>query len=168
MANSVFIQGKDGRFVDGAAAAGAAFARKAVHRGAAFGDIDNDGRIDAVVTALDAPLEIWHNVSPTPQHWLLVRVVGKGGNRDGVGARLKAVTPSGAQYNQVNTAVGYGCASDPRVHFGLGPDAVVKELRLEWPSGAVQTLRDVPADQIITVREADASPPSDVARARTP
>ena len=59
------------------------------------------------------------------------------------------------QYSHVNTAVGYGCASDPRVHFGLGKDAVVKELRLEWPSGTVDVLRDVKADQILTVREGE-------------
>jgi hypothetical protein len=69
-------------------------------------------------------------------------------------------TASGTQHGHVNTAVGYGCASDPRVHFGLGPDAVVRELRLEWPSGTVQTLRDVPADRVVTVREEATDAPS--------
>ena len=68
------------------------FARKAVHRGAAFGDIDNDGRIDVVVTALDGALELWRNVSPAPNHWLLVKTVGTKSNRDGMGAKLKIVT----------------------------------------------------------------------------
>ena len=145
---------KNGKFVDALGRGGAAFAgRKAVHRGAAFGDLDDDGRVDAVVSALEAPLEIWRNVSPAPNHWLLVRTVGTKSNRDGVGTRIRVTTASGTQTSHVNTAVGYGCASDPRVHFGLGPDAVVRELRLEWPSGVVQALRDVPADRIITVRE---------------
>jgi hypothetical protein len=167
--NTVYVNLKNARFVDASAGAGRDFAsRKAVHRGAAFGDLDDDGRVDVVVSALEAPLEIWRNVSPAPNHWLLVKTVGTRSNRDGIGMKIRVTTASGTQVSHVNTAVGYGCASDPRVHFGLGPDGVVKELRLEWPSGAVQTLRDVPADQIITVREADASPPSDVARARTP
>jgi hypothetical protein len=152
-ANTVYVNLKDGRFADASGSAGAEFARKAVHRGAAFGDLDNDGRVDVVVSALEAPLEIWRNVSPTRNHWLLVSTVGSRSNRDGAGARIRVTTASGTQYNHVNTAVGYGCASDHRVHFGLGKDAVVAELRIDWPSGTVQTLRDVPADQILTVRE---------------
>jgi hypothetical protein len=153
MANAVFVNLKDGTFADGSASAGEAFAGKAVHRGASFGDLDNDGRVDVVVSALDGPLEIWRNVSPALHHWLLVRTVGRASNRDGMGAKIKVLTASGPQYNDVNTAVGYGCASDRRVHFGLGPDSVVKELTIAWPSGKVQTLRDVRADQVLTVQE---------------
>jgi len=152
MANAVFVNLKDGRFADGSPGAGAEFGRKAVHRGAAFGDIDNDGRVDVVVTALDGPLELWRNVSP-PRRWLQVLTVGRKSNRDGVGAKLKIVTASGTQWSHVNTAVGYGGASDRRVHFGLGSDARVRELTLEWPSGVTQTLRDVAADQVLTLRE---------------
>ncbi len=153
MANAVFVNLKDGRFVDGSAAAGEAFARKAVHRGAAFGDLDNDGRVDVVVSALDGSLELWHNVSPESRHWLLVDAVGRKSSHDGQGAKIKVVTASGAQYNDVNTAVGYGCASDRRVHFGLGADALVKELTITWPSGKTQTLDGVRVDQVLTVRE---------------
>jgi enediyne biosynthesis protein E4 len=153
MANAVFANLADGRFADASDGAGAAFARKAVHRGAAFGDIDNDGRVDVVVTALDGPLEVWRNVSPRPNHWLAVRTVGTKSNRDGMGAKIKVVTKSGAQYDHVNTAVGYGCASDRRVHFGLGKDGVVGELTVTWPSGKTQTLKQVTADQVLTVRE---------------
>jgi hypothetical protein len=168
-ANTVYANLKNGKFVDASAGAGAAFAsRKAVHRGAAFGDLDDDGRVDAVVSALEAPLEIWRNVSPAPNHWLLVRTVGSRGNRDGVGARLRLTSASAVQHNHVNTAVGYGCASDRRVHFGLGPDTVVKELRIEWPSGAVQTLRDLSADRIIDVREDEASATSEEGTVKKP
>ncbi len=161
--NSVYVNLKNGRFADASASAGAAFARRAVHRGAAFGDLDNDGRIDVVVSALDDRLEIWHNVSPTPNHWLLVKAVGSRSNRAAIGTRLRVTTASGVQYNHVNTAVGYGCASDSRVHFGLGQDRIVQELQITWPSGVVQTLRDVPADQILTLREPASS---DVAPSR--
>ncbi len=153
MANAVFVNLKNGRFADGSAGAGDQFARKAVHRGAAFGDIDNDGRLDVVVTALDGALELWRNVSPAPRHWLLVKTVGTKSNRDGMGAKVKIVTASGAQYSHVSSAVGYGCASDRRVHFGLGAEDAVNELTIAWPSGKPQTLKGVKADQILTVRE---------------
>jgi hypothetical protein len=83
----------------------------------------------------------------------LIKTVGTKSNRDGMGAKIKVVTASGVQYNHVNTAVGYGGASDRRVHFGLGPERVVSELTITWPSGRVQTLKQVPADQILSVRE---------------
>jgi hypothetical protein len=82
-----------------------------------------------------------------------VNTVGGKSTRDGMGAKLELVTSSGTQYNHVNTAVGYGSASDRRVHFGLGEDSVVKELKIEWPSGKTQTLAGVKADQVLTVRE---------------
>ena len=104
--STVYVNLKNGRFADASAGAGAAFAsRKAVHRGAAFGDLDDDGRVDAVVSALEAPLEIWRNVSPAPSHWLLVRTVGTKSNRDGVGARIRVTTASGD-------------ADEPRQHGG--------------------------------------------------
>ncbi len=153
MANAVFLNLGDGRFADGSAGAGEAFARKAVHRGAAFGDLDDDGRVDVVVTALDGPLELWRNRSPNPRHWLLIDTVGRKSNRDGMGAKLKIVTSAGPQHNHVNTAVGYGSASDRRVHFGLGAESVVRELEVRWPSGKTQKLKDVATDRVLTVRE---------------
>jgi len=110
-----------------------------------------------VVTALEDRLEIWKNTSPVRNHWLEVRTIGSRSNRDGIGTRLRLTSASGVQYSHVNTAVGYASASDPRVHFGLGGDSVVRELRLEWPSGAVDTLRDVPVDRVLVVKEGDSS-----------
>jgi enediyne biosynthesis protein E4 len=152
MPNAVFLNRRDGRFVDGSAGAGEAFARRAVHRGSAIGDVDDDGRMDVVVTALEGPLELWHNVSPGGGHWLLVDVEGVKGNRDGMGAKLRLVTASGTQHNHVNTAVGYGSSSDARVHFGLGPDTLVRELEIVWPTGEKATLRNLEADQVVRVR----------------
>jgi hypothetical protein len=127
--------------------------RKAVHRGVAFGDLDNHGRVDAVVTALDGPLEVWRNVSPSHNHWLLIKTIGTRSNKDGIVAKVKVVTGAGVQYNHVTTSVGLGSSSDRRVHFGLGNQAVVNELRISWPSGVEQVLKNVKADQILTVRE---------------
>ena len=121
--------------------------------GMCAGDYDNDGRVDAVVTALDAPVQIWRNLSPPPNHWLAIQTVGTRSNRDGIGAKIKLFSPSGVRYDHVNTAVGYGGASDKRVHFGLGKDEVVTRLEITWPSGIVQALEGVKADQVLVVTE---------------
>jgi hypothetical protein len=153
-ANTLFANLKNGKFADAASSAGKEFATsKAVHRGAAFGDIDNDGRIDVVVTALSGPTEIWRNVSPRSNHWLMISTLGTKSNRDGIGARIRVKTVSGFQWNHVNTAVGYGCSSDRRVHFGLGQDRLIEEIQIIWPSGISQTLTEVHVDQILVVRE---------------
>jgi hypothetical protein len=152
--NAVFVNQGNGTFADGTVDAGAEFAAdKAMHRGAAFGDLDNDGRIDVVVTDLHGPITVWRNASPSPNNWLLVKTEGRVSNRDGIGAKLKVTTSAGTQHNRVNTAVGYSSASDRRVHFGLGRETVVKELTVTWPSGIVQQLRDVPANRQLVVRE---------------
>jgi hypothetical protein len=142
------------KFVDATPAAGADFSSKrGTHRGGAFGDIDNDGRVDGVVTALDEGVELWRNVSPTPNHWLSIRTVGTRSNRDGIGAEITATTASGVRHNHVNNAVGYSSASDMRVHFGLGRDDAVTKLEVKWPSGIRQLLENVKADQLLTVKE---------------
>ena len=121
--------------------------------GVAVGDIDNDGRIDVIVTSLEGPIELWRNVSPAANHWLLVQLVGPKSNRGGIGARVEVVTASGRQYNTASAGVGYGSSSDPRVHFGLGKQAAVKTLTVTWPSGKTATLRGVAADKVLVVRE---------------
>jgi hypothetical protein len=144
------------KFADATPRAGPDFStKKAVHRGAAFGDLDNDGRVDAVVTALDEGVEMWRNVSPTPNRWLAIQTVGTRSNRDGIGASIKLVSASGTRYSHVNTAVGYGGASDRRVHLGLGKDEVVTRIEIAWPSGALQTLDNVASNQVLVITEPD-------------
>lgn len=123
------------------------------HRGCAFGDFDGDGRVDAVVTALGADAEIWMNRSQHSGHWLDISLQGTKSNRDGIGARIKVVTKSGAQYNHMTTSVGYASSSDGPVHFGLGPDAKADIVEIHWPSGMVQTLQNIAADRILKVVE---------------
>jgi hypothetical protein len=126
----------------------------------AFGDLDNDGRIDAVVSVLNGKAQYLHNISQNANHWILLKLVGVQSNRMGLGAQVRVTTDAGMQYNHATTSTGYACSSDARVHFGLGQAKVVKEIDITWPSRIHQTLRNVPADQILTVTEAEGDRPA--------
>ncbi|MFZ0957358.1 MAG: CRTAC1 family protein [Candidatus Sulfotelmatobacter sp.] len=149
-------------FEDVSASAGTSFSVPAAHRGAAFGDLNNDGKIDVVVTVLNGPPEIWMNRSGTQNasnrnHWIILKLIGVKSNRDGLGTKVKVTTSLGMQYNEATTAVSYNSSSDKRVHFGLGSAGVIDSIELTWPSGIKQVLKNVKADQILTVTES-ASP----------
>jgi enediyne biosynthesis protein E4 len=124
-----------------------------VARGLATGDLDNDGRLDAVVTTNDGPAYVLHNETTTSNHWILLKLVGHKSNRDGIGAEVKIVTSKGPQFATVTTGGSYLSSSDKRVHFGLGSANVIQEVEIRWPSGIVQKLNDVKADQLLRVDE---------------
>jgi len=152
--NSVFRNLGNGKFADVAGEAGADFAKAAAHRGVAFGDIDNDGRVDSVVTVLNGAVKVFHNISGGGNHWILLNLEGSKSNRMGIGAQIRVTTEDGhVQWNEVTTAVGYASSSDSRVHFGLGSTRRVKEIEIRWPGGIRQTLHDLNADRIVAVRE---------------
>ncbi len=140
-------------FVDVSAQSGNVFHQAWVARGLAVGDIDNDGRVDAVVTTNDGSVHVLHNETVTQNHWILLHLVGHKSNRDAIGAEVSVVTASGPQYATVSTAGSYLSASDKRVHFGLGQQSVVQRIEIRWPSGIRQTLKDVSADQILQIDE---------------
>jgi len=107
-----------------------------------------------VTTSLNEPAELFLNETVDQNHWLTVLLIGARSNRDGLGARLKLTMSSGdLQFNHATASVGYASSSDRRVHFGLGKEKSVKMLEIRWPSGTIQVLRNVRADQILTIRE---------------
>ena len=147
-------------FVDISAQSGEVFRQAWVSRGLAIGDLDNDGRLDAVVTTNDGPIHILHNETQTQNHWVLLKLVGHKSNRDAIGAEVTVATASGLQSATVSTAGSYLSASDKRVHFGLGKDNVAQKLEIRWPSGIRQTLKNVSADQILQIEEPVSSTPA--------
>jgi hypothetical protein len=97
--------------------------------------MDNDGRLDAVVTSNDGALHVLHNSTQTKNHWLTLLLVGHKSNRDAIGAEVKLVTAKGSQMATVTTAGSYLSSSDKRVHFGPGPETVARTIEIRWPSG---------------------------------
>ena len=144
-------------FVDVSAESGGIFQKAWVARGMAIGDLDNDGRVDAVVSTNDGPAYVLHNETITENHWILLRLVGHQSNRDGIGAEVRATTGSITQSATVTTTGSYLSASDKRVHFGLGKSDVVQQIQVRWPSGIVQTLKDIHANQVLQIDEPVAS-----------
>ena len=152
--NTVFRNQGNGRFQEVSSTAGADFQRPGQYRGVAFADFDNDGRIDAVVSNVNGPARLFHNVTPGTGHWLALKLTGSKSNRDGIGAQITVTLPSGRKlYNQCTTSVGYASSSEPLVRFGLGPETTAKVVEIRWPSGQVQQLRDVKSDQVLKIRE---------------
>jgi len=123
-------------------------------------DLDNDGRLDAVVTTNDGPVHVLHNETETANHWLILKLVGHRSNRDGIGADVRVVTAQAAQLATVSTASSYLSSSDKRVHFGLGTETAARSVEIRWPSGAVQRLAQVRGDQVLQVDEPVAGPPA--------
>ncbi len=153
--NAIFRNLGNSKFENAGPQAGPDFQKAAPHRGLALGDLDNDGRIDAVVTVLNGEAKLFHNISANQNHWITFQLAGTRSNRMAIGAQLKLIAEDGrTQWDEVSTSTGYAASSDPRVHFGLGAAKRVRELEIRWPSGIKQVLRDLEADRLVPVEEA--------------
>lgn len=150
----LFLNRRDGTY-DGAREPGPSFERALVGRGAATADLDGDGRLDLVVTTNNGPAALWMNHTSPPGHWLEVRLIGRGANRDGSGAIVRVTASGVTQRRYVSSARSYLSASDLRLHFGLGAATRVERLEVVWPDGARGTWRGVPANRAVTVREGE-------------
>jgi hypothetical protein len=144
-----------GKFTDVSAASGAVFQQPLAARGAAFGDFDNDGWIDVVLSVKDGRAVILRNDgSGSGNHWLTIRTLGRASNREGIGSSVRVVMEDGSEQRSYITASGsYMSSNDTRAHFGLGAAKSVKMVEISWPSGAIQKLDQVKVDQILTVEE---------------
>jgi hypothetical protein len=122
-------------------------------RGAAFGDINNDGNVDVVLVNVGAPPTLLLNQGGNRNHRALFKLSGTKSNRAAIGARVTVKAGKLAQFSEVRAGGSYISQNDPRLHFGLGTETKMSEVEIRWPSGKVEVLRDVPADFIYTIVE---------------
>jgi len=152
--NHVFRNVQGSRFEDVSAGAGSEFQQAAMHRGVAFADFDNDGRLDAVVSVVNGPAKLFHNVSSGAGHWLAIRLRGRHANRQGLGATIHLHLADGRDlYNHATTAVGYASSSEAVVRFGLGSQREAESVEVRWPGGTVQRLGKMAADRVVEIVE---------------
>jgi len=143
---TLFLNQKNGTFLDVSSQAGPGIQTRRSGRGAAFADFDNDGDIDMIVANMnDSPLLLRNDRSDS-NHWITFKAVGRKSNRDGIGTRITAAAGNLHQIWEIKRTVGIYSASDPRAHFGLGPYDKVELLKVQWPSGRVQEFKNVAAD----------------------
>jgi enediyne biosynthesis protein E4 len=146
---------RDGRFEEVSGRAGAVFAASEVSRGAAFGDIDNDGDIDVVISNIHSPARLLINQAADRRHWLGLRLIGRDGRgRDMLGARVDVTRGDGVTlYRRSRTDGSYASANDPRVLIGLGDATAVSRIRITWPDGTAEERPGAAIDRWTTIRQ---------------
>ena len=143
----------DGTFSEVGAQLGAPFAEKRTGRGAAFGDIDNDGDVDVIINNLDGAAQLLRNEGGNANNSVLIQTMGVKSNRDGIGARVSVVAGDLKQVEEVYSGATYISQNDLRLHFGLGKRTKIDLIEVRWPSGAVEKIRDINANKVLTIKE---------------
>lgn len=151
--DQLFENTGDGKFKDVSTERGKYFLKKLVGRGACFGDYDNDGDIDAYIVNLNDRGAFLRNNKGNQNNWLTLNLVGTTSNRDGIGSHVKLTSGGKVQTAQKKSTTGYLSQNDPRMHFGLTKNAMVDRIEIKWPSGKLQVLENIKANQILTVKE---------------
>ncbi|PYS25195.1 MAG: CRTAC1 family protein [Acidobacteria bacterium] len=151
--NFVHHNNHDGTFTEVGEQLGAPFLEKRTGRGAAFGDIDNDGDVDVVINNLDGPPQLLRNDGGNANNSILIKTIGVKSNRDGSGARVKIVSGDLTQIGEVCSGGSYLSQSDLRIHFGLERRTKIDLIEVHWPSGVVDKVRNVGANKILTIKE---------------
>ena len=157
--NQLFHNDGHGNYRETTARAGAALQLSEVSRGAAFGDIDNDGDVDILVSNINGPVRLLLNEVGSRRHWLQVQLQGVTSNRYGMGARVGVIRDGKKSlWRRAHTDGSYLSANDHRVHFGLGGDGEVKAVVVRWPAGSSEIWEEIEADRLITLREGSGRP----------
>ena len=149
----LFRNQRDGRFEDVSQQAGAAFQLSESGRGAAFGDIDNDGDVDVLIGNDGGPVRLLINNLGNRNHWLGVRLMGRETSRDMIGARVAVVRDGTTLWRRARSDGSYASANDPRVLFGLGTSTTAPTIKVRWPSGQEEEWAGVPIDRWTTLKE---------------
>ncbi len=150
---SLLLQQRNGRFIDVTADSGAIMATVESSRGAVFGDLNNDGKVDIVMLNARARPTIMINETATTNHWVLLKLTGTKSNRSAVGAVASVTAGGRTQADEVRAGRGYQSAEDLRLHFGLGSAQVINRLEVRWPSGATNVWTNMSADRVIQLKE---------------
>jgi hypothetical protein len=159
---------KDGTFCDASTQGGPALREPRVSRGLAVGDLFNDGQMDVVVNDLDGAPMILRNHGISGNHWVSLELAGTKSNRLAIGARLKLVASGMTQTEEIHSGGSYLSQNDVRVHFGLGKATKIDSVEVRWPSGRVETLKDLEADKFYSILEGQGIVPAEKTRPSRP
>ncbi len=151
--NQLFLANPTGRFAEATASSGPGFRVKKVSRGAAMGDLDNDGDLDIVINNLDATPTLLRNESRIPGHWVQVLLQGRDLNRSAIGARIEIEVGDKTQSRTLRSSDSFLSHHDPRTHFGLGMEDSIERLTIAWPDGSTTVLSDIPVDSLVVIHQ---------------
>lgn len=143
----------NGKFADISESSGPGILERHSSRGAAFGDYDNDGQVEVLVNNQNDPPSLLRQSSTNQNHWIILKLIGTRSNRSAIGARVSITAGGRKQFDEVRSGGSYLSQNDLRLHFGLGPETKVDEMRIVWPGGTTQVERDLPVNRVTAIKE---------------